>query len=224
MPLIYFLIFCVIAIVELYAEATSNVMLRFVFKPLVMISLISFFTLLSNKRSDVFYIFLVAFLFALAGDVLLMFTDLDQNFFLFGLAAFLLTHVLYIIGIAKKSILHFNLKKITGILFVFIISAVLLFSIWKGLNEMAVPVILYTIAIASMMVSAIIHEPETNRSAYILILCGAALFMLSDSLIAINKFGGGLERSSLLIMTTYIAAQFYIVNGAIIKINSTANS
>lgn len=46
-------------------------------------------------------------------------------------------------------------------------------------------------------------------------LAGAALFVLSDSVLAINKFYQSFELAGLLIMLTYGAAQYFIVKGAI---------
>jgi len=47
-----------------------------------------------------------------------------------------------------------------------------------------------------------------------LVLAGAWLFMASDSILAFNKFHTAIEYSGPLIMTTYILAQFLIVEGA----------
>jgi uncharacterized membrane protein YhhN len=45
------------------------------------------------------------------------------------------------------------------------------------------------------------------------VLVGAVLFILSDSTIALNKFLQHFEAASLLVMTTYAAAQWLIVWG-----------
>jgi len=52
---------------------------------------------------------------------------------------------------------------------------------------------------------------------------GAFLFVISDSLLAINKFYSSFEGAGLLIMLTYGLAQLFITEGAIRYIRS-ANS
>jgi uncharacterized membrane protein YhhN len=53
-------------------------------------------------------------------------------------------------------------------------------------------------------------------------LTGAILFVLSDSAIAINKFGHNFSGFSIVVMTTYLAAQYLIVTGYIRQYRSLA--
>jgi uncharacterized membrane protein YhhN len=53
-----------------------------------------------------------------------------------------------------------------------------------------------------------------NRVAGQLMMLGAAFFVLSDSMLAINKFYMGFPMAGLFIMITYASAQFCIVQGA----------
>jgi uncharacterized membrane protein YhhN len=46
-----------------------------------------------------------------------------------------------------------------------------------------------------------------------LVFTGAILFMVSDSLIAITKFLSGFDLAGLAIMSTYMGAQFLIIEG-----------
>lgn len=81
-----------------------------------------------------------------------------------------------------------------------------------GLGEMTFPVLIYLAVILVMGVSAC--AAGTNHG---LIIAGAALFIVSDSLIAINKFLTPIPAASLFIMTTYYAGQFLICRGVIKK-------
>ncbi|MGD0341839.1 MAG: lysoplasmalogenase, partial [Bacteroidales bacterium] len=67
--------------------------------------------------------------------------------------------------------------------------------------------------ILTMLVAAINRYGNVRKPSYILVLCGAILFVLSDSLIALNKFGFPFIFSSIAVMSTYIAAQYLIVAG-----------
>ncbi|MEJ0033073.1 MAG: lysoplasmalogenase [Bacteroidota bacterium] len=87
---------------------------------------------------------------------------------------------------------------------------VILFPVLGGLKF---PVIVYATAIIVMVMSAIFRFGRTNTRSYWLVLTGAVLFMVSDSILAINKFLGAIEMGGMLIMLTYITAQFLIVEG-----------
>jgi uncharacterized membrane protein YhhN len=53
-----------------------------------------------------------------------------------------------------------------------------------------------------------------NKPAGKWMMLGALLFVISDSILAINKFYQPFEAAGVLIMLTYGLAQFFIVEGA----------
>ncbi|MFM8740122.1 MAG: lysoplasmalogenase family protein, partial [Cytophagales bacterium] len=54
---------------------------------------------------------------------------------------------------------------------------------------------------------------QTSDKSFFLVMLGALLFMVSDSLLAVNKFLNPFEFSGIAIMATYCAAQYLIVEG-----------
>jgi uncharacterized membrane protein YhhN len=64
-----------------------------------------------------------------------------------------------------------------------------------------------------MVMVALFRFGKTTAGSFAMVFGGAILFMISDSLIAINKFLEPLPQSGFWIMTTYIGAQFLIVRG-----------
>ena len=88
---------------------------------------------------------------------------------------------------------------------------------FKNLNEMKIPVIIYGIVISSFGASALMVYRQEKSTENGWLLLGALLFILSDSLIAINSFYSANEMYSFLIMTTYILAQYFIVKSFIVK-------
>ncbi len=158
-----------------------------------------------------------------AGDVLLL-RDHEPAFFIAGLACFLLTHICYTIYFIslKQGQKSFLLKKPYWLLIVLLYSVSLVLLLYPGLGAMKVPVIVYAIALSAMLLTAInifyaVHQP----SAY-LFIAGASLFVVSDSLLAINKFYTPLPGAGFFIMLTYCVAQFLIVLGAIRNRKTTA--
>lgn len=154
--------------------------------------------------------------FSWLGDVLLLF-DSSPLFFIGGLASFLITHVLYIcyfinIKSANKSLLQLQ-PWIAALVAGYGISFILF--LWPYLHEMKWPVMLYTTVICTMLVCSLHVFTKVNRPANGLFICGALLFAVSDSLLAVNKFYKPFAGAGMLIILTYCAAQFLIVLAAI---------
>ena len=83
-----------------------------------------------------------------------------------------------------------------------------------GVQTCALPISAYVIAISSMTAQAIGRAVVLGDSASRWVAVGAGVFMLSDSLIAMNKFLQPLPLAPLWILLTYYAAQILIVHNA----------
>lgn len=160
----------------------------------------------------------LALLFCWFGDILLLYTHNNENFFLFGLAAFLIGHIFYMFAFARSARKAGSLLKRKPILFLIPVAyAVSLFVIIQPyLGDFLIPVLLYAIVITIMLMVAMNRHQRTNVFSYYLTLIGAVLFILSDSTIAINKFRHAFTAASLIIMSTYILAQYLIVVGLLL--------
>lgn len=206
-------IFLIFVVLELFSESVFNVLpFKFSPKPLILLSLIIFFLKQSkhlNKTTKLFMVF--ALVFSLIGDVLLMFVENSPAFFLSGLVAFLIAHIMYIIVFLEKRNAN---KSAIVISVVLLIYAVGMFYILKdGLGDMLIPVILYMLIILTMAITAWLRKNMVPNISYILVFIGALLFVISDSALAINKFYKALPQSHIIIMSTYALAQYCIVMG-----------
>ena len=162
----------------------------------------------------------LALFFSWCGDVLLMFQAKEELFFILGLSAFLMAHIFYILFfhfIRQKEKIPFN----SIFLLVVILYYVVLMS-WLSpyLGPLTLPVRVYGIVISLMGMMAMHMTGLPQKKAGWSMLTGAVLFVLSDSVLAINKFYQSFEAAGILIMLTYGAAQFYIVKGAIEYLSS----
>jgi uncharacterized membrane protein YhhN len=155
-------------------------------------------------------------IFSWAGDVILEFSKVNTNMFVAGLLCFLLAHIMYftvfITTPGKNTILS---SRLWLLLPVFVYGITLVTFLYRDLDGMKMPVILYTIFILSMLSGAINRREKVNQRSYLLVLAGAILFVISDSAIAVNKFSLPFESSGIVIMSTYILAQYLIVMGYI---------
>ena len=220
-PLEY--LYFVIAAIEIFAEVTNNSTLRFIAKPLLMIVLIAFYTqAVADNWNKVHKLMHAAFFFSWIGDVALMFVFKNENFFLVGLVGFLITHVLYAVAFAdvtNKNAERLLPKKFWVMIPLVIYMIGLLALLVPGIagNEKTqpflVPVLVYSTAIATMVVFAINRFGRVNQTSFKLVLGGALLFMVSDSIIAINKFLYPFEAAGIFIMVLYIGGQYLIAKG-----------
>jgi len=179
-----------------------------------------YYRLIKGQVNRFYRMILSALLFSWLGDVTLEFQVKNDIFFMIGLACFLIAQVIYLISFFStkgQNVLFF--KKIYLILPVIVYGVFMISLLNKGLGEMKIPVIIYTLVILTMLTSALNREKKVSRQSYILVLVGAMLFVLSDSIIAIDKFGYPFALSGIAVMITYITAQYLIIIGCLKQFN-----
>lgn len=181
-------------------------------KPAILFSLLVFFIKNSShlgKRTRSAMV--CALLFSLLGDILLMFVKKSPLFFTGGLAAFLIAHILFIVVFLKKKSLKHPYYMFMALLGGYALG--LFYLIKTNLGDMMAPVVLYIIVILAMALSAFLRRKNTTRLSYTLVLLGAVFFLISDSILALNKFYKPLFYPQVSIMLTYGLAQFFITLG-----------
>ena len=80
-------------------------------------------------------------------------------------------------------------------------------------GELAIPVAVYGLCILAMITMATIRNGYTSEESFRWAFIGASLFLLSDGLIATNKFVIDIPFIHFFVMGTYIPAQYLIVKG-----------
>lgn len=202
-----------ISVAIFLAAMFANIhLLELIFKPLMILSLMYFFIKSVNIRTSSFFKYtLLALSFSLIGDVFLMFNKDDGLLFILGIAAFLIGHVFYILAFSRILIenkVKFNwfLIVLVGLLF----SATIPLLVLRA-GEFAIPVFMYSLTICTMLAFAL--QLLKVKGVGVIISIGAALFVISDSLIAILKFITPISHGGWWVMLTYIAAQYLIIIG-----------
>lgn len=172
----------------------------------------------SEIKKSIFGFLVAALSASWLGDLLLIRGE-DPNYFVLGLGAFLVAHVLYVMTYTKAMQKNHELlliKKYPMIIVLLVGTSGLIFKIlFPHLEEMIVPVALYTSVITAMSLAAIARKDKTSFTSWAYVTAGALIFMLSDTLIAFNKFHEPIAWASIFIMSTYIAAQGLIVVGLV---------
>jgi uncharacterized membrane protein YhhN len=145
---------------------------------------------------------------SLAGDVALMF----EGFFIPGLVAFLLAHLAYIRLFGRGVPWFADRRSLAAPLAV---GATMYAVLWTGGLPAALrlPVAAYVVVISLMTAQALSRARSMGGTPAWTVAVGAALFMVSDSLLAMNKFVTPLPLAQLGVLSTYYAAQCLIVGG-----------
>ena len=144
------------------------------------------------------------------GDALLEWSD---GLFIPGLLAFLTAHLLYIAGLASQWPGWAPLRGLPGLAFAGAVFALLL----PGLGPLTIPVGVYTLVIAAMLWRATLGlgRPGVDPTLARLAAAGALLFVVSDAILAINKFHSPLPLARLLNMSSYWGGQALLCAAAL---------
>ena len=182
--------------------------LGFVFKPLTSVLIIAFAWPRGADAPRQRRPIRAGLILSLAGDVFLLW---PQPGFLPGLVAFLLAHLAYIAAFCVPLRLAARPLVFAGYAAV---AALILAQLWGGIpGPLRAPVVAYVVCLATMAAQALAWwRSSAARQAADVTLArnaalGGALFMVSDSLLAINKFAAPLPLASLWILVTYWLAQ-----------------
>jgi uncharacterized membrane protein YhhN len=164
---------------------------------------------------------LTALLFSWVGDCILLFSDKGELYFISGLVAFLIAHIVLIVLFTKQKSAHMSFKKPffwMGFVCATIYLAGMLSFLLPSLGDLRFPVILYALTITIMLKTALKGSFDWKDNSKYWVLTGAVFFVISDSILAIDKFHSPIASASFSIMTTYLIAQFCITYG-ILKLN-----
>lgn len=204
-----FTVFYILIIALEIAGLTVIPTFHMVSKAFIMTSLIGFYILVENRQN---HAFLGGLIFALLGDCFLLYETVE--FFIIGLICFLIMQLCYASAFNNKR----RIPRNRDYLICAIIAAIglsILAYLWDDIGSIRTPVILYTAAIILMSVFAYLRHPRLR--GYNIVLVGVAFFIISDALLGINKFSGSIPNGQILVMISYMIAQYLIVTGEVLS-------
>lgn len=221
MKKIWLFLFVLVSITELVSVTIGFPKVHTITKPLILPMLIAYLMAATELRNRYFF---GAMVFCWAGDVLLMFSG--EKFFIFGLVAFLTGHLLYVVSYRQMKNSYgdgfLSTQKLRFSFPIILAGTGLVVVLFPYLGGMKIPVMIYALVITVMALQALFRYGFTEKKSFYLVFVGALFFMLSDSLLAINKFMNPLPVASLLVMSTYILAQYLIAEGYIAHHRNTS--
>ncbi len=215
-----------VAAIDWLAVAKGWKAVEYIAKPATMILLLGWLAFLGGFGSVPPICFGLGVFFSLAGDVFVMFSyyRFSNRWFVAGLAAFLLAHVSYIVGL-NTPMLSVPLFWPLGLAIIltlatrYILSRIVAGIRRKGLKRLVVPVVVYGTVITLMLLSALLtfYRANWKTSAAGLVGAGAILFYLSDVVLAWNKFVTPIKNGRLANMILYHLGQFALVAGIVLQ-------
>lgn len=195
----------VVAAFEVRAERSHNNKQIYVLKSLATFCILLIAALAPTPVPGAYQAAIViGLLLSLAGDVFLM---LPGDHFLAGLASFLVAHVCYIAAFVSSSGVP---NSVTLFLFLVAYGFVLLRRLWPRLASYRMPVAIYAVVLLGMVASAHGQLARYDDPRAWLAFIGAVLFMISDSVLALDRFETGDKRRQTLVLSTYFGAQWLI--------------
>jgi len=193
------------ALLHMWAEYQGPPIQIYIFKPLTT-SLIIALAALSKPPVIIRYrnLVIIGLIFSLAGDVMLM---LPFDLFVFGLVSFLIAHLVYIGAFMGKR--PWRMAWLPALLYLAFGVGIFLILL-PGLGEMTFPVIFYIVVILTMAYTAWDQWDQARDRWVLFAFIGALLFVLSDTILAINKFRFPFLAGRGLNLSAYFAAQWFI--------------
>lgn len=205
-------IFLVVSILDIIGIIFKIDSLTFIFKPFILLALLFLY---SNSVTNKNKWYATALIFSFFGDVFLLYTG--DTIFKFGLGFFLIAHLLFISIVIKriKKVSFLNnfiaLILFSGVLFL------LLFVLKDSLFNLFIPVLIYGITICLFGAISLIDYLNTKSKYALLMFIGALIFIVSDSILAINKFYYEALFFQVAVMVTYITAQYLIYRSMVLE-------
>jgi uncharacterized membrane protein YhhN len=201
--LILTLLAIIFAATQIWAEYRGPYLHIYIFKPLVMICIV-LIAVLGQTTTPLYKILITAgLLCSMAGDTLLM---PPWSRFVAGLIAFLVAHLFYIAAFASQITVMVWWPLIPLVIFGIIIYAFLA----PSLDKMKIPVLAYIIVILIMAWLGWAYWLKTGNLNALLAFAGAIFFVISDSILATNRFRVQFRAGRLLNLATYFVAHWLI--------------
>lgn len=199
------------AALAIASSAAGLVELHHIFKPLTILIAMFFVAQgvrFTGARGTFYTLLLAAQACSMAGDVFLM----VPGHFIAGLVSFLVAHLFYI-ALFRQGVGWFPSRR--ALVATLAVGVVIYAALWTSLPPtLRSPVGAYMVVIALMAAQAIGRAGVLRDKPSLWVAIGACFFMLSDTLLATNRFAIALPMAQALVLSTYYIAQILIARHA----------
>jgi len=206
--------FVIVSLLDIIGIIFKIESLTFIFKPFILLALLFLYSQSVEFRNKWYA---MALIFCFFGDVFLLYSG--ENVFKFGLGFFLIAHLLFIAVVAKRIKKVNFLNGFISIIPFGIVLSLLLFLLKDFLKDLFIPVLVYGVVICIFGAVSLIDFLNTKSRNSLLMFFGALVFIVSDAVLAINKFYYAALVLQVAVMVTYISAQYLIYTAMVLDEN-----
>jgi uncharacterized membrane protein YhhN len=193
------------AVLATWSQVRSRLSLHYATKPLTTALIIAVAAVAPAPIPAVYkWLILAGLVFSLLGDIALMF---PEKWFQAGLVAFLAAQILY--ALAFKPQAGHPVSPMTFLPFA-LYGLLMFFLLAPHLGPLKVPVFVYIAAITTMAGFAAARYIDRGGTKTLLAFIGAFLFLISDSVLAYDRFARKIPGARIIVLGTYFPAQLLI--------------
>ena len=210
--------YAIVFILVLVAYINKWSLLKEITTPLITVVLLVFLSSATSLKGRFHQRLFTGLVFALTGDTLILMKNHDPSYFLYGLIAFLISYIFYISAfyLDFRSAPELDKKGARiAIISCLVTCTSFYFLLRPHLGPYRLPVIINAFIMALLIMMAAFRNKRVNRLSFNLILAGAILLALSAGLLSYAYFIKSFSYAGLLIMSTYMAAQYLIIRGGV---------
>lgn len=187
------------------AEVADARTLHYLFKPFATLLIAAMVLCTPSAEFAYRQAVLVGLLLSLLGDVFLM---LPGDWFAFGLGSFLLAHLAYLRALRTRGRWF---APGWPLLVYLVVAGGVSMRLWPHLPvELKIPVVTYVLALAAMAAQAASVWRSRRDTATASAALGGAFFVISDAVLALDRFAAAIPYAMVWILMTYWAAQWAI--------------
>jgi uncharacterized membrane protein YhhN len=191
------------AVLAIWGEYKPTRTQVYIFKPLTTILIIGIALLGVSPNALYKTLIIIGLVFCLGGDIFLM---LPAKYFIMGLVSFLIGHIFYSVAFATDG--GFQLS--WWLLPIAVYGIVIFSFLNPHLGKMRGPVIAYILVILTMAWQALTRWSGLQTTGALLAAAGAVSFVVSDSVLAIDRFREKFRSARVIVLATYWLAQWLI--------------
>ncbi|MHA1821392.1 MAG: lysoplasmalogenase [Promethearchaeota archaeon] len=220
--IVFLVVLSLILALEIRFELQGDKKGVYIFKPMLMpviaIFYVGYMGIYKSGLNQYASIFIIGLVFGFLGDIFLIESSSKKRFMM-GLVAFLVGHLLYLITyILILSDISKTTHTINPLYLVFYVPMVLLLifmipKVVKSMGDMKIPGAVYAIVISFMHIVSTIFILYGITPFSFLLWSGSLSFLVSDFILAWNKFKSPIKLYKLWNMSTYVFGQYLMTLG-----------
>ncbi|MBK7883640.1 MAG: lysoplasmalogenase [Chitinophagaceae bacterium] len=210
--------FCVFVVIGMAANIGDLLFFHLVVQPLLIPILMVFLYFYPLNVKDGKKIIVLGLLFSWIGDILLIFESFNSIFFVLGLIFYLsatISYTYYLLFINQTSpyAISFIHKQPWWVSIIIIYAFFLTALLFPDFTGIKILITIYTVIICTMLISALYVCNRINKPSGFIYILSALFFLISVSLVTINKFCHIIPYCGAYILLTYAIGQYFIIKG-----------